>query len=69
MNISRQIFLPGVEKENSVGQKLDLTPADAESATFKRMGDEAKVEKVCVGLLRLHSDMIIQYSCSILLPK
>ena len=38
-------FLPGVGDENRVGRMLDWTPADAESATFERMGEVAEVEK------------------------
>lgn len=42
---ARKNFLPGVEDVNRVGRRLDWTPADAESATFESMGEEAEVEK------------------------
>lgn len=42
---ARKKFLPGVEDVNRVGRRLDWTPADAESATFESIGEEAEVEK------------------------
>jgi hypothetical protein len=44
-DVRGEVFLPGVEDENRVGRRLDWTPADADNATFERMGEDAEVEK------------------------